>query len=169
MAWDTIQASEVDANSPLNQTLMDKIRQDLNYLAENLILFSGDDPVAEIIPGDSTWMWGSYQGGHKAGTIYVPNHAATLLVAIESKFENAGVTGRQIRVRVSDNASGWNYTDIAIPGDGEYDINFLVLPSSGVFNGTGGWRYYEIGHRQSSGSSEIAVTRNIVFKVNSIT
>ncbi|HUT54623.1 MAG TPA: hypothetical protein VM658_14630 [bacterium] len=32
MTWQTIAASETDANSPLNQTLMDKIREDLDYL-----------------------------------------------------------------------------------------------------------------------------------------
>ncbi len=33
MAWQTIYASETDANSPLNQTLMDKIRENLDALA----------------------------------------------------------------------------------------------------------------------------------------
>jgi hypothetical protein len=32
MAWQQIAASETDANSPLNQTLMDKIRGNLDYL-----------------------------------------------------------------------------------------------------------------------------------------
>jgi hypothetical protein len=32
MTWQTIAASETDANSPLNQTLMDKIREDLDFL-----------------------------------------------------------------------------------------------------------------------------------------
>jgi hypothetical protein len=32
MTWQTIAASETDANSPLNQTLMDKIREDLDDL-----------------------------------------------------------------------------------------------------------------------------------------
>ena len=32
MSWQTIAASETDANSPLNQTLLDKIRGNLEYL-----------------------------------------------------------------------------------------------------------------------------------------
>lgn len=32
MSWQSIAASETDANSPLNQTLMDKIRGNLDYL-----------------------------------------------------------------------------------------------------------------------------------------
>jgi len=35
MAWQTIAASETDANSPLNQTLMNKIRGNLDYLKQS--------------------------------------------------------------------------------------------------------------------------------------
>ncbi len=162
MAWDTIQASEVDANSPLNQTLFDKIRSNLDYLAGNFICFSGDSPEYELMAGDSTWY------AVKSGKIYVPSVVDSLEIAVENMFVEAGVSGRLVRVRVSDGAGGWNNSDTATPGSAGYAWAFLACPAEGSFIGEGGWRDYEVQMRQSTLQPKGAYVRNIIFKVKSI-
>jgi hypothetical protein len=165
MAWDTIQSSEVDANSPLNQTLFDKIRQNLNYLAEGLICFSGDDPVeSQLIPGDGTWT----DVDNKAGKIFVPSFVDSLEVQIESKFVDTGLPERGVRVAVSDGSEGWNYSEAGIPGNGSYTFSLLTCPESGSFSGPGEWRSYKVQVKQQEWNPHKAWVRNIAFKVKSI-
>ena len=64
MAWSSIAASETDANSPLNQTLMDKIRGNLDYLhsagAQLLYAsgtYTGGDATGVSIVLDSSIDW----------------------------------------------------------------------------------------------------------------
>jgi hypothetical protein len=63
MTWQTIAASETDANSPLNQTLMDKIRENLDDLhagGAQLLYFFGpysnnDTSVDIILDAERDW------------------------------------------------------------------------------------------------------------------
>jgi len=81
-AWSSIAASETDVNSPLNQTLMDKIRENLDYLhavGGNIIHFhgwNGDDAYPYTIVLEDTIDWrfryiqvrGLLLAGHESGT-----------------------------------------------------------------------------------------------------
>ena len=55
MGFQKILAGETDTNSPLNQALMDKIRENFDYLAENMLLACLDAEVTRNL-GGGTWQ-----------------------------------------------------------------------------------------------------------------
>lgn len=164
MAWDTIAASEVDANSPLNQTLFDKIRQNLGYLAVSCICFSGDDPTEKLINGDDSWV------DVKTGLCYVPSFADALDLRVECMFSDSNVSGRSLRVRIDDGVGGYNTSETTGVGNGSYEFKDVDCPASGSFSGSGAWREFkvQIKHAEGAGTWKTAWVRNVVFRVKSI-
>jgi hypothetical protein len=66
MAWTTILSTQTDADSPLNQVLMDSIRENLDYLKAN-------DDLAVVV-GDNLQNLGDYAGLAFANVAYGVTH-----------------------------------------------------------------------------------------------
>jgi hypothetical protein len=112
MTWQTIAASETDANSPLNQTLMDKIREDLEDLhaaGAQLKFLTGTAPDAAV-PYDVTLdedldyrdrivkitgiVWGGSATGVAAHQPGGANDSAVHSQVLTHGTVNAGINGK---------------------------------------------------------------------------
>ena len=160
MTYQNIYASETDANSPLNQTLMDKIREDIGSLAANPVLLSMEAEASATVY-QYTWTV------IKSGMIFVPEQALTLQAKVEC-YISAGASDRSVRLKLEDGSGGYQYSDQQGPTAGSYGYETLTLPESGSLAGAGDWRKFWIEARHTEATPRTVYVRKVMIKVGQI-
>ena len=109
MAWTAISASQTDANSPVDQTLMDAIRTDLDDLNTRLTgLGSGmQDNIIDDFAGTAlntgNWTWDS--SGAATDTLTAASHLITLNSVGVGNYSNLLGGASRIQVRMTNTQS----------------------------------------------------------------
>jgi hypothetical protein len=160
MGFQKILAGETDTNSPLNQALMDKIRENFDYLAENMLLACLDAEVTRTL-GGGTWQT------VKTGNVFVPSFVSGLTFRVESYYSYEA-SGRKLRVKVEDGPGGHNVSgEETAPANG-YDYRSFTVPGSGSFSGAGAWRRFYVESKHDDVLDRDIVMRTVVCKVETV-
>ena len=111
-AWSAINASETDADSPLNQTLFDKIRGNLDFL------FSTSAQIANYT--------GSESQAESTANHYVVNDT------IDFRNRNIHVVGMVVAASHGTSATALSYVDKLLPNGSEDDEIFFDVAGNGT-------------------------------------
>ena len=176
MAWDTMADSEVDANSPLNTTLMTKYRDNDNALAASYPLYSAGAHyilgvlihlATEVIVDAAAYV----PVIRFSEQIWLPSWAANVVCSIDHYFDDdpSTYTQKEARLQIDDDGGGWDDgSDVTVP-KGDYDN--APGPGQSVVTGVtnpGRWADFRIQARQTSGNNETYHVRSISIRVTSI-
>ncbi len=161
MSFQKIMAGETDTNSPLNQALMDKIRENFDYLAANPVLAYLDTERTRSLSGGS---WHTV----KQGLIFVPSYVNNLVFKVECYYYSSDTPDRQLRVKVENGSGGYNTSEIDSVSAGSYSYQTLTVPGSGAFTGAGAWRGMAVESKHGDIVDRDFYIRTVVCKVNDI-
>jgi len=163
MSWQNIAASETDANSPLNQTLMDKIRGNLDDLhsradSERVLLNLGGEIYSEL--EDWHRIWKAYatvstDPGHdllRDLQVYVPATVTELRVSVYAKASS----GTNAAVLVTVGQASAEITPLPI----SYEWSDEVA----ISNPGSGWQAVKVGAYVTSGGSQLISLAGMVIR-----
>ncbi len=101
MTWQTISASETDADSPLSQTLFDKIRGNLDFLKARWMVLS-DPPTQLTTTWNTSWTDLTISSGSDT-----PEFA---IIELRVQLGQETMSGNYARVEVrKKDDTGWSY------------------------------------------------------------
>ncbi|MFO8056097.1 MAG: hypothetical protein R6V10_02225 [bacterium] len=160
MSFQKIMAGETDTNSPLNQALMDKIRENFDYLAANMVLVYMDTERVKTIAGGN---WTTI----KQGYIFVPSYVYNLVFQVEG-FYSYDAYDRKFRVRIKDGSGGDNISEEVSAPQGGYALQALTVPASGAFAGAGDWRLFRVESKHGDLNDRDVYMRTVAAKVGVI-
>ncbi len=147
MAWTDIAAGEVDANSPLNQTLMGKIKGNLDALHQGMPLLNAHGRFYN----SSAWEYVfkaqrdvSNQSTEElfTGVVWIPDGVSELGVRVYGMTEDSPAGGKYFRVTVDS-----QYCDLSCPDTGDS----YGWKGEGSITGFGtGWKPFSVAGKNGS-------------------
>jgi|GEM_PF-2672124 len=158
MVWDKVLSSETDADSPLNQDLFEKLRNNLDAIVNDIILFSAYKGECLIQVTSEECIASADIPDQAAKTevfltkIYIPSWVDTLQIYYHHMFEAGGTNNECVSAIDNDGAGGsWNLSDPETIPVGAYGYDVGILPTAGSFVGAGGLRQFRVRVKQQGG------------------
>ena len=164
MSYSEITSSETDANSPLNKTLMDKIRENFDYLyGREQIVFArsetfGDDTVVE----DTTTLIDSFY-------IYIPSEydGGQVDIYFRGKSDNVGSMKLQFKINSEESSAinTYDMIDWGIDAADTWESSDTSFPVT--INGTG-YVLVEINVRNNDNATSNVSVSDLVLVISNL-